>query len=268
MKKLACRISIFLNVLFTILFLLLCIYKRESIYSKLVDLSSRHPTEKELLAYNNNSHSFYEEDFIANEDFPIKEILFLGNSITMHGISEGLWDYRSGMAASAIQKDYVHILCKELSQRYNINLRIKIFSIANYERNFVAYDEDYFAFLSAYSPDMVILQIGENISSENLKKNTSLFINRCSDLMNSFSTSQKIVTLPFWGDFYKNEVLTEVALNSKSCIVDLSHLGSGLDKRCFAFTERKYKDKGVGKHPGDFGMLQIAKCIFSVINLE
>lgn len=268
MRKNIYRISICFNILFIIILLLLGIYKREAINNKFANSFKKNPTEKELLAYNNNSHSFYEEAFIIDSNLPNREILFLGNSITMHGITEGLWDYKSGMAASSIQNDYVHILCKELSQRYNVNLRIKIFSIANYERNFVDYKDEYFTFLSEYSPDIVILQMGENISSEILKKNTSLFINKCSNLMSSFSTTQKIVTLPFWGDSYKNEILTKVALNSKSCIVDLSHLGSGLDKRCFAFSERKYKNKGVGMHPGDFGMQQIANCIFSVINLE
>jgi hypothetical protein len=42
-----------------------------------------------------------------------QRILFLGNSITMHGAKPSIgWSNNCGMAASALDKDYVHVLTR------------------------------------------------------------------------------------------------------------------------------------------------------------
>ena len=70
--------------------------------------------------------------------------------------------------------------------------------------------------------------------------------------------------MPFWADKDKNRIFTEVALETGSSIVDLSHLGGGLEPLNFAHSENKYSHAGVAAHPGDYGMANIAKVIFSV----
>lgn len=49
-------------------------------------------------------------------------------------------------------------------------------------------------------------------------------------------------------------------------MVDLSHLGSGADKQNYAESYKHYKQLGVGTHPGDYGMKNIADCLWTVFN--
>lgn len=59
---------------------------------------------------------------------------------------------------------------------------------------------------------------------------------------------------------------TRVAIRSKALLVDLSHLGSGTDEQNFASSYRDYNQPGVGAHPGDYVMKNIAECIFAAYN--
>ena len=63
-----------------------------------------------------------------------------------------------------------------------------------------------------------------------------------------------------------------MALSTNSYLVDLSHLPL-LESENYAKDEKKYpgdksvwKVNGIGNHPGDFGMKNIANQIFIIIN--
>jgi hypothetical protein len=59
---------------------------------------------------------------------------------------------------------------------------------------------------------------------------------------------------------------TNIAINSNSYLVDISHLGDGTDINNFSSSYKEYKMPGVGAHPGDYGMANIAKCIYATFN--
>ena len=61
-----------------------------------------------------------ENEFITFEKLENEglRVMFLGNSITNHGIKEEIgWLAHHGMAASAKEKDYVHILMRKTEEK-------------------------------------------------------------------------------------------------------------------------------------------------------
>jgi hypothetical protein len=67
----------------------------------------------------------------------IRRILFLGNSITLHGPKADIgWTGNWGMAASSEDKDYVHLVTSALARAYRIEPQIMVENIADFERNY------------------------------------------------------------------------------------------------------------------------------------
>ena len=93
------------------------------------------------------------------------KILFIGNSITLHGKCS-YWPGEWGMAASAKEKDYVHLLIKKLRE----SGRQAEYSVINFFKwEIMDYDRDEALFmlddLLKDSYDYIVVQLGENISS-------------------------------------------------------------------------------------------------------
>src|ERR1700761_7798771 len=44
-------------------------------------------------------------------------VLFIGDSLTYHGQTPNLWNYDSGMAASAPERDFVHLVAKHIQEK-------------------------------------------------------------------------------------------------------------------------------------------------------
>ncbi len=62
-------------------------------------------------------------------------VLFLGNSITRHGVLEKIgWNLDCGMAASALEKDYVHLVANGLAQLSGKKPEILTANVADFER--------------------------------------------------------------------------------------------------------------------------------------
>jgi hypothetical protein len=190
----------------------------------------------------------------------------LGNSISLHGIIDGLWSYESGMAASDLEHDYVHILLNKISMEKKCGIEYIVINIADFERNFEQFDYTRLETVKDFCPELIIFQIGENVSTELLKIKGEIFVKNYIDLINYCNGKNTIVCLPFWPDREKINLITEVAINAETYLVDLSHLGSGIEPLNLAKSENKYNHAGVAAHPGDYGMNNIAKTIYIMIN--
>lgn len=204
------------------------------------------------------------------------KVLILGNSIVHHGSSPSIgWYGEWGMAASAIENDFVHILIRNLrdykhsqislwfhsewpEQPYK-NLDYRILNIAYWEQNF-SYDFSAEPLLD-YKPDILIVRLGENVNEEYAKKNN--YEANLIKLIDSFKSksSKVIVTGNFWPSSYKDEIQEKVATNNGYKFIDMTDLA--IDERNKAIG--KFENGGVAAHPSDFGMKNISEKIFKQI---
>lgn len=201
-----------------------------------------------------------------------ERVLFLGNSITLHGPLESIgWTGNWGMAASSQDKDYVHLLHQRLAKSQAGLPKIHVQNIADFERAPEAYDLD--AKLRdaiAFDPDLVIVAIGENVPAlpdeAAQEKFRSAFGQLLDHIAGSSSASPRriLVRGTFWPDARKDSAMRAAAVARDCEFISLGDLGS--DPRNAAASERDWKHAGVGAHPGDRGMLAIADAIWLRLN--
>jgi len=204
------------------------------------------------------------------------KILVIGNSLSYHPLLENIgWNHISGMAATKQENDFAHLIFKKVESKLpNQNISIRISNLFAFEKNFKTFNFITIDSLISYKPDLIIFQLGENVLFDEINTPV-LFENKYVDLINCFkkdSTPIIICTTPFFPSLEKNEIIEKVTLTTRSYLVDLSHLPL-LDEENYAKNENDYKgnkndwkDGGIGVHPGDYGMRNIAQQIFITIN--
>lgn len=270
MKKKYLAISLAINVVFIIAIGGFIIHRREKIIDKVHSLiygAGHSPIEKVLATFNLEPLEAVNDSLMIGADACIS-CLFLGNSLTLHDVpDEELDKEKRGLTATKKENDYVHRLVSMIALQKNTNVKYSIVNISRFERTFKehSFDMEELAFVKYKNPDFLFVQIGENVRVEDLA-DPGKFETECNKLLSLFPHSKRIVAIPFWGGAEKEYAITNVAIQSNSALVDLSHLGIGTDKRNFASSYRKYKVPGVGNHPGDYGMENIAKCFYATFN--
>ena len=135
---------------------------------------------------NQNTGSYFE---VAKGDG--LKVLFVGNSITKHSPKPEIgWDRDCGMAASSIQKDYVHILKSKII-KYCPNAAMRILQVADYERNFESTDASAaYSEVAEFKPDIVIMFFGANVdkSYDTKEEHKKTFGKAVEDLRNLLDT--------------------------------------------------------------------------------
>lgn len=91
-------------------------------------------------------------------------ILFAGNSITKHSKKPQIgWNNDCGMAASAPEKDYVHLLMQKI-RTYDENAAYCIAQVGGYEANlYTACPEQNYREAAEFNADLLILFFGANV---------------------------------------------------------------------------------------------------------
>lgn len=258
--------ALYLSVVINIMLLTMLIYvKRDRLEELAVHVTGQGAVaEKDISAMNAEQYSSPIQ-VVGQQYQQTRRVLIVGNSISLHGISKEVnWTHESGMAASSADKDYVHLLANMLSEDLKAKIEFRVVNVADFERNLSDFNYDRLKEAKEFNADLVIFQIGENVGAREIADGGAKFNSAYLKLIDTLPAKHKIVTLPFWPDKDKINIITGVAVQSGASIVDLSHLGSGVDQMNMARSENKYSNAGVGAHPGDYGMQNIAKSIFSV----
>lgn len=185
-----------------------------------------------------------------------KRILVVGNSITRHGPNAEIgWGNRDwGMAASAPEKDFVHLLYSMLvSDGQDIFMRVS--QCAEWEWNFRNEDvlNDYDGDRD-FNADIVVFRLGENIAKDNkpfFKDGMRKFIDHICP------NGRVLFTTCFWKNPIIDDAIRELAYERGEVCIDC---GFSVDEKNMAIG--KFEHRGVAHHPSDEGMEKIAQAIF------
>lgn len=187
-------------------------------------------------------------------------LMVAGNSITRHGIKKSIgWFNDFGMAASSIEKDFVHILTRKFEE-LGKNPITCVCQIANWEWNY----KDGSTVLKQYeaarnfNADILVVRIVENYPFDNFEPEVfKAEFKKLIDYFNPSGRAEIVITTGFWkhiADPYIRELANE--LNIKC--VELNDLGGMGEMKALGL----FKHEGVANHPGDKGMQAIADRIF------
>lgn len=197
-----------------------------------------------------------ELSFLGNP-LAAKRILVVGNSITRHGpLSEIGWENDWGMAASALEKDYVHRLyamLRDAGQYVLMRIRQCSYWEGNFDKEDVLsrYDEE-----RAFDADIVVFRLGENVRTQDqaaLRAGLERFASHICP------SGKMIFVTCFWENPLVDEVIRSVAKERG----DLCLNGFLAYDNNMALGQ--FWHEGVSIHPSDAGMEKIAKLIFDAL---
>jgi hypothetical protein len=194
-------------------------------------------------------------------------ILFLGNSITLHGPLPAIgWTGNWGMAASAEEKDYVHVLAASIARLTGSKPELRVANIADFERQFDRFDLDSFKEHLAFRPDIIVVAIGENVSALTTEQARATYKDRFGKLLARLKENGQpaiYVRSCFWPDKTKDDIMQQCCKAAGSVFVDIGHLGRDASNQ--ARSERSIAHGGVAGHPGDKGMKAIADALLKAM---
>ena len=202
-------------------------------------------------------------------DFPNNNgtrVMFVGNSITLHGIRPEIgWYHEWGMAASAKDKDYVHLLETKIKQ-LDPNATFCVCQVAEWERRYKEGSSvlSQYEAARAFNADLIILRFIENVPKDGYESDT--FLRELDALVNYLNVTGKaklIITTGFWRHPGDNDIRTYANEKGIPC-VELGDLGENEQMKAIGLFEHK----GVANHPGDMGMMEISSRIMEAILQE
>lgn len=217
-------------------------------------LSCKKQNNQPVKTQNKETEVSVEENLTTPAASKFSNVVILGNSITYTGPYAPLgWYGNWGMAASAEDKDYVHILKKCLQLR-DPNVVVSVKNVQEFELNFSEYNFDVeLKSLKDTHPDLVILRIGENLRAG---IDLNVFEQRYKDLIDYFKADNPKVMVVGVSGVFKGMADDRMIkyppyVSLKTIADDTSNLALGL-----------FENYAVQTHPGDKGMRNIASMIW------
>ena len=197
-------------------------------------------------------------------------VLVYGNSITFHGRAPKLgWNADWGMAASAPEKDFAHLVVAGLEARRGEKADYRFRNLATLERGYVGADLSDAADLAAdvaYAPDYVVIAIGENVppvDEAHAAGYEKFLVALAKPLAESAKRPQVVMRSPFWRNAVKAACTARAAAAVGAAYVDAGPLCEADENMALGL----FSHPGVAKHPGDLGMKRLADLILAAFPL-
>ncbi len=183
-------------------------------------------------------------------------VLFVGNSITLHGPRPTIgWTNNWGMAASALDKDYVHLLQKKIVA-VQPEAQCCLLQVAgSIERSFYKPDwncEKSFKWARAFKPDVIVLFFGANVPKDydagklESPRTFGAAVDAFVEYLNPDGKALVLISEGFY-DRPKLDAEKAAVAKKRGCVfVDMKDIRARKDSH------------GRYNHPGDLGMQLIA----------
>ena len=189
-------------------------------------------------------------------------IMFAGNSITHHMPAPAIgWHYDWGMAASAPEKDYVHLCMAQIDQT-NPDAAYCICRAGKWEQNWKNGESVFEEYQAArdFCADVIVLRFVENCAKDGDPAHFMQEYSKFVDFIDGSGKAKLIVTTGFWTN-PMNDTIRDFAAKRGMPLVELSDMGGNPEMKAIGLFEHK----GVAAHPGDTGMAEIARRILAAL---
>lgn len=195
-----------------------------------------------------------------------KRVIIVGNSILQHDpLPERGWNGSWGMAASAPDKDFLRLISSQL-RSLNSEVKIETFQGVNFEKNYKTFDFSSLSYLTDLQADLIIIRIGDNVSSN--EAYTNGFSNYYRKLVQKISEKNEVPPKLICTSTFLQTALVDdqmlIGLREpiKAIWVDLNKIRTAQSNLALA----QYSDVGIGSHPSDAGMKAISDSLWNAIN--
>ena len=198
-----------------------------------------------------------------NSDGGGLRVMFLGNSITLHGVRPEVgWFCEWGMAASCEENDYVHLL-KSAVREHHPDASFCICQAADWETVYQRGSEQLENYSEArdFGADIIVMRLIENCPGKDFDADAfKRELHALLSYLDPMKKAQIILTTGFWRHPGDNAIISYGEEHGLP-VVALGDLGDDDSMKAIGLFEHG----GVANHPGDLGMQRIAERIFEVM---
>ncbi len=199
----------------------------------------------------------------------IEKVIFIGDSITQHApnIAKLDWSGNYGMAASAEDKDYVHLFMAKLAEQQGREPELSVYAKGG---GTLAGQLKFLDDFASANADIAVVQMGENDKLHDHGVGFRRDYGRILEALRKGNPKAQIFCFGVWsptrGNTEKDAIIQQLCEKYDADFVSLS--AANADPANQAGTEGRFTNKGVNWHPGDKGMQAMADALWSAYTNE
>jgi lysophospholipase L1-like esterase len=197
------------------------------------------------------------------------KILFLGDSITHSSPSTGEWKGDWGMAASAANKDYVHLFLAKLAAAQGAGAPAPNVWIFAEGGGKITDKLPFLDKITAYQADLAVIQMGENDHADVTVTGFQKPYEKLLAAVRAGNPGARVLCAGVWGaspsEVTKDTMIRESCVRYAATFADVS--AASIDPANRALSEKdRFTSAGINWHPSDAGMAAYANALWAAIS--